>query len=234
MNNTNILDETRLNYKNQNSSNNKNNSENASRHNTAQNQSLQDNVNLKTLFQTSAKKPLRLSFRYLSAFLGVLVGCLVMDHYLVSNIENDPSRDVLQSAMIVLIAGSFLAWVIKYWFIKIQDRFLKYSLRDGSIVITKGIFLKKRGSFHLTQVTDVYLAQEQLDWFFNTCSLCISTPNEASGKFAFIEGFDRSVGLRLQQYLLQKAGRAAQRGRRTDYVINESNVPEFEVGATVQ
>jgi uncharacterized membrane protein YdbT with pleckstrin-like domain len=168
-----------------------------------------ENVDLKKLFPCSSRKPLRLSFKQFLSFAFIVVVCVLCDHYLVSVVESETVRNAIQSAMLAFISLSGINWLVAYWLVKFRGRALKYFIRDGSLVITKGIFLKKSGSFHLSHITDVYLVQEQLDWIFRTCNLCVSTANQSSGQFAFIEGFSEETAQNLQEYLLKQAEASA-------------------------
>lgn len=163
-----------------------------------------EDVDLKQLFPCSKRKAIRLSFRQLVYFVLVSLFCLILDHYIISDVESEVIRDSIQTLMLSAIFLTGFNWLYAYWMVKLRGETLEYLIKDGSVVITKGLFLKRRGSFHLSQITDVYLVQEQLDWLFKTCTLCVSTANQASGQFAYIEGFDEEVAHSMQEYLLKQ------------------------------
>ena len=176
-----------------------------------------EDADLKKLFPCSKRKAIRLSFRQLVYFVIVSLFCLVLDHYIISDIESEVIRDPIQTLMLSAIFLTGFNWLYAYWLVKLRGKTLEYFIKDGSVVITKGLFLKRRGSFHLSQITDVYLVQEQLDWLFKTCTLCVSTANQASGQFAYIEGFDEEVAHGMQEYLLKQTEISAR-------IINSSGI----------
>lgn len=159
-------------------------------------------TNFKKFFPCSRKKALRLSFRQLIIFLTALLACIAVDYYFVSLIDEANIREPLQSLMIVTIVGTFVSWVGAYWLVKIRGKCLKYYLKEGAFILSKGALLKKAGSFHLSQITDVYTVQTKLDWLFNVCTLVISTANETSSRFCTIEGMDVDTAHRFQHQLL--------------------------------
>lgn len=164
-----------------------------------------ENVDLKRKFPCSKRKAFRLTFRKFVHFCAVVSVAMLCDRYLLVEIESDHIRSNIQVMLVVGMLASFLSWLHAYWMVKFRGKALNYFIKDGSIVISKGIFVKKIGSFSLSHITDVYLVQEQLDWLFKTFTLCISTANQSSGKFAFIEGFDEPVAQAFQEYLLRQA-----------------------------
>lgn len=159
-------------------------------------------VDLKKLFPCSKRKALRRSIGQLMFFLLALVACILADFLWVSEYQDEQFQDLVHWAMLALIAGSFCYWVYCYRMVKWRGRCLRYFIQDGSLMVRKGIFLKKSGTFHLTRITDVFVDQDRLDWLFGVGNIMFSTAHEQSCNFAIIDALDIRQAQRFQEYML--------------------------------
>ena len=76
-----------------------------------------------------------------------------------------------------------------------------YAIKDGHLVVAKGVILRQRGSFPLSRITDVYLTKTVSDFVLGLYDLHISTPTTTSGEFAKIDGLGRSAAVLFQRDL---------------------------------
>ena len=76
-----------------------------------------------------------------------------------------------------------------------------YAIKEGHLVVAKGVVLRQRGSFPLSRITDVYLTRTFGDFIFGLYDLHISTPTTTSGEFAKIDGLGRAAAVAFQRDL---------------------------------
>ena len=76
-----------------------------------------------------------------------------------------------------------------------------YAIKEGHLVVAKGVILRQRGSFPLSRITDVYLTRTFGDFVFGLYDLHISTPTTSSGEFAKIDGLGRAAAVAFQRDL---------------------------------
>jgi len=107
----------------------------------------------------------------------------------------------MQTVASVLVLLSFFAAIGKFIFEVLEVQHYSYGIEAGHLVISKGIVLKRRGSFPLSRITDVYLDRTFADFLFGLYTLHISTPTMTSGHFARIDGLSLKSALRMQEVL---------------------------------
>lgn len=83
----------------------------------------------------------------------------------------------------------------------VEMNYLYYGVENGQFMISKGIFLKQRGSFPLGRITDIYLERGAIDLIFGLYDLHVSTPTVSSGEFAKISGLSRASAFGIQEKL---------------------------------
>lgn len=106
---------------------------------------------------------------------------------------------VAQNSFICLLALSILGCLIFFIYEELYHSRYRYAIEAGHLVICKGLFLKERGSFPLSRITEVYLERSFLDLVFGVYQLHISTPTSHSGEFAYIVGLTRDAAMGLQE-----------------------------------
>lgn len=145
-----------------------------------------------------------LAFKRASSLFLVFLTILGFSMGLFYIIESSVSEEVLvkmQTVASILVITSFLAAIGRFFFELIEMRHYFYGIEAGHLVLVKGIILKRRGSFPLSRITDVYLDRTFTDFLFGLYTLHISTPTMTSGHFARIDGLTRKSALRLQESL---------------------------------
>lgn len=78
---------------------------------------------------------------------------------------------------------------------------LYYAIEDGNLVIAKGWILRRRGSFPLSRITDIYIEQRLSDIILGLYTLRVMTPSSSSSKFARIDWLNADSAKHLERFL---------------------------------
>jgi len=122
----------------------------------------------------------------------------------VSSLDGTVSGDALsgiQNTVLIIIALSIIGCVLKFVYEELYQSRYRYAIEAGHLVICKGLFLKERGSFPLSRITEVYLDRSWLDLIFGIYILHVSTPTNHSDEFARIVGLTQKNALALQEII---------------------------------
>ena len=157
-------------------------------------------VNLRAECTISIRLALKKSALLFLIFFFVLALSVGTIYILESSLEESTLLRV-QNVALIFILLSFLGAIGKFVFEAIEIRYYRYGIEAGHFVISKGIVLKRRGSFPLSRITDVYLDRTCLDFLFGLYSLHFSTPTMSSGAFARIDGLSLKSAMTLQERL---------------------------------
>jgi membrane protein YdbS with pleckstrin-like domain len=192
--------------------------------------------NLKSLFPCAKQKSFRYSFPQFSVFLVVFLAAGAVNFfYIRPYIGSFEEQMRIRDLMLIPIALSFFLWLgfFSYW--KIGGRHLSYWIERGEVCIKKGIMLQNSGFFPIHSITDVYLEQTPLDWFFSTYTAVISTANDNSGKFARIQGLSKDSAFGIQEHLraLISTNRKNELGGRQGVVSRNGNVVGAEQNSSL-
>ena len=144
----------------------------------------------------------RLAFKKATPFILSFIGILGFSfglNYILSDAIAEETLNRFQTFALILLCISFLLALGKLLFEIVEIVYYRYGIEAGHFVISKGIFLKGRGSFPLSRITDVYVDRTFLDFIFGLYSLHISTPTMISGAFARIDGLTLKSAMRLQE-----------------------------------
>ncbi len=109
------------------------------------------------------------------------------------------SSSLTWSILIFVVAGVGL----KVLYELVQRRSCQYSVEDSNWIVARGLVLRQRGCFPLSQITDVYLNRSLTDFIFGLYNLNVSTPTTRSAEFASIKGLHKETALALQNHLLR-------------------------------
>jgi len=102
------------------------------------------------------------------------------------------------AASLLYVAGRFL-----YEYLSLKTD--AYWVKTGNLVVRRGVIIRKLGSFPLSRITDIYLAEDLLDVIFFLRNLQISTPSIESGPFAQIDGLSPGTATALRRELQELA-----------------------------
>ena len=157
-------------------------------------------VNLRKECPISMRHAIKEAFPFILAFIAIL-GLSVGLSYVLEDSLGEETLVRFQTFAAIIILISFLVALGKFLFEAVEHAYYSYGIEAGHFVISKGIFLKRRGSFPLSRITDVYLDRTFLDFVFGLYSLHFSTPTMSSGAFARIDGLTLKSAMRLQEKL---------------------------------
>lgn len=162
---------------------------------------LESSINLRKMFPLSHRWPIKKSFNFLALFFLTFFFVAVIDYYFVSYIQSDFDRNLLHFLFASMIVISFLTWLGKYLLYVMEHIYFDYRVENGHFYISKGIFLKQKGSFPLNRITDIYLDRSAGDLIFGLWNIHLSTPTASSGEFAHICGLSERNATGLQRIL---------------------------------
>ena len=132
--------------------------------------------------------------------LGVLAVWCTATVIIVHNVQSTSFTDVRWLYWIGILVG-LLLWRTGY---QIIYYFTYYYDTDGkNIIIRKGVVAKREITLPYTKITDVYVDQDVLDVMFGLFDLHISTPTAESGRFAHIDGLNRTDAYALRGLILE-------------------------------
>ncbi len=157
-------------------------------------------VNLRAECPISIRLAMKKSMAYFLVFL-LILGLSVGILYVLESSMTEDTELRVQNVALVLIFLSFIVAVGKFLFEALEIVYYRYGIEAGHFVISKGIILKRRGSFPLSRITDVYLDRTVFDFIFGLYSLHFSTPTMSSGAFARIDGLTLKSAMALQERL---------------------------------
>lgn len=109
--------------------------------------------------------------------------------------------ETTQSIALILLFVSIVACIGKFAYEELYQTRYRYAIEAGHLVICKGLFLKERGSFPLSRITEVYLDRSWLDLIFGIYVLHVSTPTNHSDEFARIVGLTQKNAMGLQEII---------------------------------
>ena len=122
----------------------------------------------------------------------------------VSSLDGSISGSFLettQSVALLLLFVSIVTCIGKFVYEELYQTRYRYAIEAGHLVICKGLFLKERGSFPLSRITEVYLDRSWLDLIFGIYVLHVSTPTNHSDEFARIVGLTQKNAMGLQEII---------------------------------
>lgn len=107
----------------------------------------------------------------------------------------------------LIITGLLLGIIIiRACSVILRDSLISYALiNEDRLEITKGIVLRKRGSYPLSSITEVYVSQTWPELVFGLAKVDVATPAMRSGHVASIEGLERKTAEGLQRMLIDAA-----------------------------
>ena len=158
-------------------------------------------INLRKLYPISHRWPLLRSIHTLAIFVFSTILISVVDYHFVSVMENELTRNTLHFAFVVIFLVTLLAWLGRWLIFEIELWHYDYKVDHGHFFLSKGIFLKHKGSFPLSRITDIYTDRSVLDFIFGLWNVHVSTPTSSSGEFAHICGLTEKNAVTLQKRL---------------------------------
>ncbi len=103
----------------------------------------------------------------------------------------------------VFLLAIVLFLLLKVSIALINKYSIKYYIVNGDrLEIIRGCLTKRRGSYPISQITEIYIHRNFWDFLFGLASIEIHTPSSFSGDFAFIHGIKLQVAEALQRYLI--------------------------------
>ncbi len=107
-----------------------------------------------------------------------------------------------QHTLFLLCILLFVVFLVKLGYELLARHYYYYAIEGSNLVIAKGVILRQRGCFPITQITDVYLNRTFSEFIFGLYSLNVSTPTTHSAEFACIDGLPRDTAVALQDELM--------------------------------
>lgn len=117
-----------------------------------------------------------------------------------SMISAQAESEIDRLVLFLFLCSSVVAGVFVLYQVMFRASYY-YAIKEGHLVIAKGVILRQRGSFPLSRITDVYLTRTVADFVFGLYDLHISTPTTSSGMFAKIDGLGRAAAVAFQRDL---------------------------------
>jgi len=157
-------------------------------------------TDLRKLFPVSQR---RVAKRVVPWFLLALVVNFAIISF-VSSLDGNVGDSLVETAQSVALLILFLSIatiVLKLVYEELYQTRYRYAIEAGHLVICKGLFLKERGSFPLSRITEVYLDRSWLDLLFGIYVLHVSTPTNHSDEFARIVGLTQKNAMGLQEII---------------------------------
>lgn len=148
-------------------------------------------MELSRLYPVSRRSSLK---RSISLFLLL---CFSVVLFLV--LWNGGERGVMYASSKYIMLFLLFIFFIKISFEELTRLSYCYGIEDAHLVITKGIILKRRATYPLVRISDVYLDHSFLDFLFGLCNLHVTTQTAESAAFANIVGLRKSVAISLQE-----------------------------------
>ena len=158
-------------------------------------------INLRKLYPISHRWPLLRSIHTLAIFVFSTILISVIDYHFVSVMENELTRNTLHLGFVLVFVVTLLAWLGRWLIFEIELWHYDYKVDHGHFFLSKGIFLKHKGSFPLSRITDIYTDRSVLDFVFGLWNVHVSTPTSSSGEFAHICGLTEKNAVALQRRL---------------------------------
>jgi len=160
-------------------------------------------IDLRRQYPMSHRWPVKQSAGLLAVLVASIVISTAIDHYFVMDMDNDWNRRAIQLMMASMMGLSFLLWFARAMLLEVELMHYDYRIQGGYLYISKGIFLKQKGSFPLSRITDIYLERGIGDFLFGLYNLHVSTPTASSGEFAYILGMREKNAFALQKRLTE-------------------------------
>lgn len=85
-----------------------------------------------------------------------------------------------------------------------------YVIQNGNLIVTKGVLLRKQGSYPLRRISDVYTSINWRTLLFGLYTVEVLTPSRESKDFCTIEGLSHRAALALKERLLKMIERSEQ------------------------
>lgn len=158
-------------------------------------------INLRKLYPISHRWPLLRSIHTLAIFVFSTILISVIDYHFVSVMENELTRNTLHLGFVLVFLVTLLTWLGRWLIFEIELWHYDYKVDHGHFFLSKGIFLKHKGSFPLSRITDIYTDRSILDFIFGLWNVHVSTPTSSSGEFAHICGLTEKNAVTLQRRL---------------------------------
>lgn len=160
-------------------------------------------INLIELFPLSRWFPVRFTIKYLL----ILVAAWVSFEFTASMIIQEYLPEPLAGDVILygrlLAIGGFLAYIVRFILSTLRGNLRRMYIKDGALMVRRGVLLKNRGTFALARITDTYIEQDFFDLMFNTATVHVMTPTQTSGDFVKLVGFSKESADGIQRYVRQ-------------------------------
>ena len=100
-------------------------------------------------------------------------------------------------------AALFVVGVIMVGWTILEHLRYRYQVRDGSLMISRGILFRSETSVPIDKITDISLRSGWAYIFFGTCDLVVMTPAGARGGASRIEGLSKRSAMALRHRLMR-------------------------------
>jgi len=105
---------------------------------------------------------------------------------------------------IVILLYPILSPIIFFIYHKQYYKKYFYDMNNDYFIIRKGVFSTKEIILPFSKITDVYIDQDIFDKIFKLYDFHISTPTEASAKFAHVDGLSKEDSEKMKNIVLEE------------------------------
>ncbi|MCB0317981.1 MAG: PH domain-containing protein, partial [Bdellovibrionales bacterium] len=152
-----------------------------------------DGINLKKFFP----RPLRSILRRCLVPVSIMLACMflvgLVDNRLPDDIETNTITTFYNNLTFFIQTVSVLGIIIVVAYEVLYFMYYNYTIEQGHLIISTGIFLKRRSAFPFDTINDVYLKRDALDFLFALYEVEISTASPDSADFARIRNLSTPV-----------------------------------------
>ena len=156
-------------------------------------------IDLKKAYPMAIRWPIMRTMSYFYLVLIVVFLIWGLDKIIIHAISDESVLLIWERVMVFFILASISYWLFQLILHWLRKRSYDYKIIGNHFHISKGILLKKRASFPLSQITDIYVERTFRGALFGLYMLNISTPTADSGEFSFIYGLTEERALGLQE-----------------------------------
>lgn len=164
----------------------------------------QTTVNLRTLFPIAIRYIIRRSLPFLLAYISVMT-LLIRSDGMIDNVDSpEYGLQFFYQFLDTLFVIVTSILIVKLLYEMVYYCLYSYGIESGHLVVTSGVFMRKRGAFPVNSITDIFLSRNFIDLLFGLYRVDISTASSDIGEphgAIYVPGLGTNDAVRLQDYL---------------------------------
>jgi len=159
-------------------------------------------VDLRQHFPRPWRNTLRNEFVFIAGYVIILtIAFFQLGENITDNIDDGLFFDILSKLIFNIFFGGLLVISLMSIYHELFHASYYYGMDSGSLIIVQGVFTKRRSSYPLNKITDLYMNRGWLDLIFFLYNLNFSTANDMSYNYGRISGLSRDSAIGLQELL---------------------------------